>query len=51
VCYCSTDIVNIIIGRKIIHMWHVVVDIVRNKGIKSLLREPEQVEPLGRPGG
>jgi hypothetical protein len=23
VCYSSSDIINIIIGRKIIHMWHV----------------------------
>jgi hypothetical protein len=22
VCYCSTDIINIIIGGKMINMWH-----------------------------
>jgi hypothetical protein len=34
--------VNIIIARKIIHMWHVALHIVKKKGTQSLLRKPEQ---------
>jgi len=44
--YSTRNVINTFGRRKIIHMWH----IVRKKVIKSVLRKPEQEEPLWRPG-
>jgi hypothetical protein len=44
VCYSSADITNIFVARKVIYMWHA----YSREGIQSLLRKPEQEEPLWR---
>jgi len=41
VYYPSPDVINIITARKIMHVWHVALHIVKKKGIQSLLRKPE----------
>jgi hypothetical protein len=43
VCYSSLDIINIIVARKVIYMRHAYS---REKDVQSLLRKPEQEEPL-----
>ena len=48
VCYCSPDIINQIVARKIIHNVACSMLMVNKKGIQSLLTKTEQEEPLGR---
>jgi hypothetical protein len=45
-CYTSPNVINTFGRRKIIHTWHIVM----KKEIQSVLRKPEQEEPVGRPG-
>jgi len=48
VCYCSPDIINIIVAKKIKDV-PCGMHIVLKEGIRSFLRKPEQLEPLERP--
>ena len=48
VCYCSPDIINVIVERKIMHNVACSMHILKKEGVQTFVRKPEKEERLWR---